>query len=386
MKFDDIAILEMLSLVYEDMDIDTIEGKFVDLVSEVFSFDRVGLFFAKHKKGVLQGKLCKGFEAGAISSLSIPIEDKYLFSRPLVTGFPVWDVSVENDIYATKLGLQNFALIPIVNKKRVSCWQIKECNEMECPAYGNKWLRCRLVPGTRCSMDSASNIEEKTKLCSSCPVCASQSVDSVEGVMLVDNSLSNRPIGNDTITILSIVAHAVGVAINNSKLYTKTLKVAIKDDLTGLHNRRYFNERLMDELERAKRYDGSMSLLMADIDHFKRINDTYGHPTGDGVLCWIGNLLRKELRQSDVVARYGGEEFAILLINTRKNQAMDIAEELRSAIETTSERDNNGIRITTSFGVASFGEDATSLEGLIAKADKALYFAKAQGRNRVRSP
>lgn len=383
MKVDEIAILEMLSLVYEDMDFETIEEKFVDLVSDVFSFDRVGLFFVKHKKGILKGKLCKGFEPGTISSLELPIEDKCLFSRPLVSGFPLWGDSVEHDIHTDKIGLKNFALIPIVNKKRVSCWKIKNCKATDCPAYGNKWLRCWLVPGNKCKKGPGSDIEEKGKMCSACPVFASQSADSVEGVMLVDNSLSGKPIEKETITILSIFAHAVGMAINNSKLFTKTLKFATNDELTGLHNRRYFNERLMDELERAKRYNSPISLLMADIDHFKQINDTYGHLTGDTVLKWIGKLLRKKLRQSDVVARYGGEEFAILLINTPKNPAMDIAEELRSVIETSSEQENNGIKVMTSFGVATYDEDATTFDGLIAKADEGLYLAKAQGRNRV---
>jgi GGDEF domain-containing protein len=354
MKLNDVAIFEMLSLIYEEMDVDSIEERFVDLVSEAFSFDRVGLFFIKHKKGVLQGKLCKGFEPGTISSLEIPVEEKYLFTRPLISGFPLWDVVAENDFHARKMGLNNFALVPIVNKKRVPCWKVKGCEARDCPAFGKRWLRCWLVPDTKCNDGSVPTFEDKMKNCRACPVFASQNIDTVEGVMLVDNSISNKPIDSDMITVLSIIAHAVGVAINNSKVYTKTLKVAIKDELTGLHNRRYFNERLLDELERAKRYSVDVTLLLADIDHFKQVNDTHGHP-----------------------------EFALLLLNTTKQKAVEIAEGLRTVIEKTSEKETNGIKISASFGVAAFGEDANSFEGLISKADKALYFAKAQGRNRV---
>jgi hypothetical protein len=102
MEEKDYLLLDMLSLVYEDMDINAIEERFVDLVVEIFSFDRVGLFFVKHRKGILQGKLCKGFEPGTISSLKIPLAEKYLFTRPLVTGFPLWGEEAEADPFPRK--------------------------------------------------------------------------------------------------------------------------------------------------------------------------------------------------------------------------------------------------------------------------------------------
>ena len=126
MKDKEYLMLDMLSLVYEDMDIDAIEERFIDLVSEIFAFDRVGLFFVKHRKGVLQGKLCKGFEPGAISSLEIPVAEKYVFNRPLVTGFPLWSEEIQGDKFTREMGLTNFAIIPIVSKKRIACWQVKK--------------------------------------------------------------------------------------------------------------------------------------------------------------------------------------------------------------------------------------------------------------------
>ena len=134
MKDKDFLMLDMLSLVYEDMDIDAIEERFVDLVSEIFSFDRVGLFFVKHRKGVLQGKLCKGFEPGTISSLEIPVAEKYVFTRPLVTGFPLWGDEIgSDDSFTRKMGLTNFAIIPIVSKKRISLMETNGCVVGWCP-------------------------------------------------------------------------------------------------------------------------------------------------------------------------------------------------------------------------------------------------------------
>jgi len=373
----------MLSMLYEDMDIDTIEERFVNLVEEVFNFDRVGLFFVKHKRGVLQGKLCKGFAPGAISSKEIPISQDNLLTRPLISGFPVRNEGDTVDPLAQELGLKEFALIPVVNKKRVSCWLLKKCHQKDCPAFGNQWVRCWKVSGTKCHGEDPINNVEKMNYCEKCQVYASQNAEAAEGIMLVDNSLSGTVIDEETITMLSIIAHAVGNAINNSKAYSSIMRVAIRDELTGLYNRRYFNERLLDEIDRSKRYETPISLLMADIDHFKKVNDAHGHPVGDVVLEWIGNQFSSKLRSSDVIARYGGEEFAVLLLNTTKEQACAVAEGLRKTLEESTLPGKPHIRLTSSFGVAALIDDASSFEGLLNRADKALYCAKAQGRNRV---
>ncbi|MDH4164169.1 MAG: sensor domain-containing diguanylate cyclase [Nitrospirota bacterium] len=313
------ALLEMLSLVYEEMDINVIEERFVDLTADIFGFDRVALFFVKHRKGMLQGKLCKGFVPGTISSLEIPVSTENLLTRPLVTGLPVFSKAVPHDDDIVKLGLKNFALIPIVSKKRLSCWQIRKCYKDDCPAFGKRWLRCWMVPGTKCGDIPLDDIEQKEQLCRECEVYAQLEANAVEGVMIVDNSISNRPIPPEEVALLSIVAHAVGGAINHAKLYSRTLRESIHDELTGLYNRRFFNERLLDEVERTRRYGGSFSILICDIDHFKRINDTYGHPIGDRVLVQVASLLQNNIRSNDMACRYGGEEFALLLLNSDKD-------------------------------------------------------------------
>ncbi|NTV13413.1 MAG: GGDEF domain-containing protein [Desulfobulbaceae bacterium] len=374
------TILEMLSLVYEDLDVDTIEQRFVSLVAELFPFTRVGLFFVKHKKGLLQGKLCKGFAEGAISSIEVPIEGQYLLTKPLITGFPLWNEPSHDDPFLAELGLNHFALIPVVNKKRVPCWQITACQATDCPAYGHQWLRCWLVPGTKCKDQTHRSAAGKVALCAACPVFTSQDSNTVEGIMLVDGP---EPIDNETVTMLSIIAHGVGAAINNSKKYTQVLRESILDDLTGLHNRRYFNERLLDEIERSRRYGGNISLLIGDIDLFKLINDRFGHPTGDLVLRLVAAVFVRELRRSDLIARYGGEEFAVVLFDCTPERANIIAEGLRQAVAKAVLPGHEEIRVSISFGVASLAKDTSTLEGLIVKADKALYSAKAQGRNRV---
>ena len=379
----EMSLLEMLSLVYEEMDVDVIEERFVNLTVAIFGFDRVGLLFVKHKKGVLQGKLCKGFDAGLISSLELPISTDCLLTKPLVTGFPIYNYEGEVDASITKIGLENFALIPIVNKRRLSCWQIKKCYKDDCPAFGKKWLRCWMVPGTKCGDVPMDDCDQKEKLCRECEVYAQQEDDSVEGVMVVDNSISKKPIDSEQVTLLSIVAHAVGVAINNAKVYSRTLRESIHDELTGLYNRRFFNERLFDEVERNRRYGGDFSIILSDIDHFKKVNDTYGHPTGDKVLIQVAEVLQEHIRSSDMVARYGGEEFAILLLNADKDFAVSIAEHLRKKLADTPIAAIKNERVTSSFGVATFGKDSISFEGIVAKADQALYLAKTKGRNKV---
>lgn len=161
-------------------------------------------------------------------------------------------------------------------------------------------------------------------------------------------------------------------------------RLAIIDPLTGLFNRRYLEERLNKELTKAKAYNFYISFLMADIDHFKRINDTYGHNIGDEVLKSLAVIFRANIRENDIVARYGGEEFVMVLTNVSKYDAYRIAERIRLEIQDTS-FEEIGIpeRITVSFGVSSFPEDGEEYSELLIKADQALYQAKSLGRNKV---
>jgi diguanylate cyclase (GGDEF)-like protein len=163
----------------------------------------------------------------------------------------------------------------------------------------------------------------------------------------------------------------------------------ITDPLTGIYNRRYLDRRLEDECARARRYQLPLFVLLLDIDHFKRVNDAYGHPAGDEVLIYLGKLILQAVREADIVARYGGDEVLIIAPNNNLASAMALAERLRQTVEThaltlTSGPDQRQeIRITVSIGVAGTSRDMSDSRQLLENADVALYRAKQDGRNRV---
>jgi diguanylate cyclase (GGDEF)-like protein len=161
--------------------------------------------------------------------------------------------------------------------------------------------------------------------------------------------------------------------------------LAREDTLTGLSNRRHFDERFQEEWQRALRYGHPLTLLLCDIDHFKQVNDAYGHTCGDTVLREVGQTLLRHSRASDVVARYGGEEFVILFCEASLGQALVAAERLRATIKALSFNQSSGsFHISMSIGVASSdGNPSTNPAQLLAEADEALYAAKGLGRDRV---
>ena len=159
-------------------------------------------------------------------------------------------------------------------------------------------------------------------------------------------------------------------------------RLVATDALTGLPNRRHFQEALDAEMARVQRYGGSFSLALLDLDGFKGFNDRYGHPAGDAVLCELGRTIRQHMRASDRVARLGGEEFAVILVGTGKESARLVMERLRASVEALDfSHLEPGCSITTSIGVAAAPDDAEYPAELVRRADEALYEAKARGRN-----
>ena len=171
-----------------------------------------------------------------------------------------------------------------------------------------------------------------------------------------------------------------------SRLHEQLRRLSITDELTALYNYRYFRNYLEQEFARARRYRRSLSLLMLDIDHFKQYNDTNGHQAGDQLLRTLAQLIRSLTRDTDSAARYGGEEFTVVMPETNKNEAYNLAGRICAAVEDypfENEQLQPGGKVTVSIGVAEYPEDAQNISNLIKKADDSLYMAKEKGRNQV---
>ncbi|MDE1975856.1 MAG: GGDEF domain-containing protein [Elusimicrobia bacterium] len=181
-------------------------------------------------------------------------------------------------------------------------------------------------------------------------------------------------------------AQEIAFAFRRIRIFQEMESLSRIDGLTGVHRRGGFDERLKDELVRAQAFKTPVSLLLLDIDHFKELNDRYGHPFGDQVLKRLGELLNSSVYETDFVARYGGEEFAVILPRAQAQGAARKAEAIRKTVE--QERFSlgfNQVHVSVSIGLAHFPADAATPEELISQADAALYRAKAGGRNRVES-
>jgi diguanylate cyclase (GGDEF)-like protein len=180
------------------------------------------------------------------------------------------------------------------------------------------------------------------------------------------------------------LASQAAVALENARLHDVVQRQAITDDLTGLVNRRRFIDALQSEIERALRFGSKLTVVLADLDDFKRVNDAFGHHAGDEVLRSFADLVRSHVRDVDVPGRIGGEEFAILLPETGSADAVSVAERMRHSLSLVSilVADDQTVRVTSSFGVAEFAAGQSG-DDLMKEADAALYRAKAKGKNRV---
>lgn len=193
---------------------------------------------------------------------------------------------------------------------------------------------------------------------------------------------SNEPFSVDSKKMVEAISNQAASSIQNINMYKDMEKMATMDGLTNLYNHRTFQENIILFIERAARRPEKISLVILDLDHFKSINDNFGHTMGDTILKSIGKILIEETRKIDFVARIGGEEFALILANTDTSGAYVLAERIRKRIVKSEFKTQHGILSTTcSFGIATYSKDAGNKELLIERADKAMYMAKNSGRN-----
>lgn len=212
------------------------------------------------------------------------------------------------------------------------------------------------------------------------------------GALYLRTSRKDAVFSERDIKLCQVIADSAAVALKNAHLFNvikeeKALleKMAVTDDLTRLYNHRYFVRRLGEEFKRARRYKNPISCVMLDIDNFKKVNDTYGHQSGDRVLQEVSKVIRNCVRETDVVARYGGEEFAVILPHTGIEDAIKLAERIRYSIKSFRfDVLNKGEQITASMGVATYPHtEIMDMDDLVRRADNGLYKAKSSGKDLV---
>jgi len=336
---------------------------------EGLGFNRAMLFLVNEKETVLEGIMGIGphsaEEAGkiwhAISSSKKTLED-------FIESYDIFKRDAESRLNSIVRGIK----IPLREEMGILALTILEGMPFEITTQEAKKM-----------VDQNTQKALNTDFFVTVPVKAK---DKVLGALLVDNIFNRKAITKSDIRMLTMFANHAGLAIENSKLYEETVYLSNTDWLTKLWNYGRFQQSLSFEIEKTKREEGRLSLVMVDVDNFKNYNDTLGHMKGDEALKTIACVLGGKSRKFDTVARYGGEEFAIVTPGTSKENARLFAERLRNEVEKIYAEEDEiqpDKRLTISCGIASYPEDANTKEELIMRSDVALYEAKMSGKNRT---
>ncbi|MBL7158136.1 MAG: sensor domain-containing diguanylate cyclase [Candidatus Omnitrophica bacterium] len=336
---------------------------------EGLGFNRAMLFLVNEKENVLEGKMGIGPHSGEEADrIWKGIEMAKLSLEDLINSYAKFKKDPESRLNTLVKGIK----MPLTEEMGILALTILEGMPFEVTTEEAKKM---VSP----EIQNALNTEYFVTV----PLKAK---DKTLGAILVDNIFTKKPITKSDIRILTMFANHAGLAIENSRLYEETEYLSKTDWLTKLWNAGELRKRLIKELEETRIQDGTLSMLMMDIDNFKPFNDTFGHQKGDEVIRKIAFILSKRSRRDDFVARYGGEEFTVVMPNTNKKVAGIIAERFRKEIEETFESSDmsKGVKpLTISIGVSTFPYDATDMDKLINRADIALYEAKKTGKNKV---
>jgi diguanylate cyclase (GGDEF)-like protein len=243
-----------------------------------------------------------------------------------------------------------------------------------------------IVPDVSLDKRFSSRVDKQTHFKTRSLMCVPiKSQGRVIGVLEVVNKITGEPFTKEDLNLLMRLVDQAALTIERTTLYQKMAELVVTDDLTKLFNTRYLNRTIETEIQRSNRYKTSLSLIFIDIDYFKNINDQHGHLIGSKILVELGQLIIKCLRSIDIVARYGGDEFVVVLPQTPPKAAVQIAERIRKSVErnTFLKKEGYTLKMTASFGVASYPESAKTKEDLIRLADEAMYRVKYTTRNGV---
>jgi diguanylate cyclase (GGDEF)-like protein len=284
----------------------------------------------------------------------------------------LYDPETDSLIMRVLAGLADTHYQEKVNNNEIKCRSFKPGEGIA----GRVYLTARPMIVNNIQEDNVF-IESETSFVNSIACIPMVVYSDVIGVINVTNKQDQKEFSDEDLQMLKAVADQAAVAVNKAQLWD----MAVTDSLTGLYVRRYFMAKLQEEIRRAERYNRVISIVMADLDKFKNINDTYGHDAGDLVLQTIGNFLQNNIRDVDIIARYGGEEFVMMIPEADQEAAFALSQRLRHQI---SKIEFDDIPPTTiSLGIATYPFDGSAWEDLIKKADAAMYAAKQAGRNKV---
>lgn len=280
------------------------------------------------------------------------------------------------------LGSSPVFCLPVMRTLKVRCAEVKNCGDRSCPSYFSENLKCwtRHVPKEFFSPDADPEIfRDALSDCFRCEVFPSSAL------LVVRSAPDGKPITRENVVPVSNLASEASLALEVVSLYDSMKIMAVTDGLTGLFNHREFYQAMRRELERARRYQHNLSLLMIDVDDFKQFNDRFGHPAGDVALRSVANLLKMCARTTDILARYGGEEFAVILPESTPAGALMVAERIKSEVASHNFIQDASIpvHLTVSIGIYSSERGNVSEDQMVSFADEAAYVAKKSGKNMV---